>query len=332
VITATKKLAAFVIRFEVIQMVYILGNLIVDFLLYIEEFPVEARALQGVSHVAIGPGGACNVAIVAARFGLPVTSLGEIGEDYFGQIILSGLRREGINTGQIMVNESGSTPVAGVLVDPQSEPGYLGYPGEQEIKTLPQQWREALAASDGLFVDGWIEYEAMAGVILDSLKTARNGGAKTFFDPGPGNPRQDNAWHNEAAALSTVVLLTETELHTLTGESDRDEGARTLLANGSELVVVKRGPDGCVLYTAERVLDVPGLPLKAVDATGAGDSLAGSVIYGLLNDLSLEALGTLANATGNAKVLKIGTGHQVPRTGEIRAVLDQFDLKVPGWH
>jgi ribokinase len=313
-------------------MVYILGNLIVDFLLYIEEFPVEARALQGVSHVAIGPGGACNVAIVAARFGLPVTSLGEIGEDYFGQIVLSGLQREGISTGRIMVNESGSTPVAGVLVDPQSEPGYLGYPGEQSIMELPGQWREDLYNGDGLFVDGWIEYEAMAGVILEALQTAREGGAKTFFDPGPGNPRQDNAWHCDAAALSSVVLLTETELETLTGEPDRDRGARALLANGSELVVVKRGPDGCVLYEDGRSMEFPGLPLTAVDATGAGDSLAGSVIYGVLNNLSFKALGTLANATGNAKVLKIGTGHQVPTVEEIRAVLDQFDLKVPGWH
>lgn len=313
-------------------MVYILGNLIVDFLLYIEEFPVEAQALQGVSHVAIGPGGACNVAIVASRFGLPVTSLGEIGEDYFGEIVLSGLKREGIRTDQVVINKKGSTPVAGVLVDPQSEPGYLGYPGKQTIKMLPDDWRESLQEADGLFADGWIEYQEMADVILEAMRVVRRGGAKTFFDPGPGNPRQDNAWHCDAAALSTVVLLTESELVKLTGEADRTAGAGKLLENGSELVIVKRGPDGCVLYTADRELDVPGLPLTAVDATGAGDSLAGAVIYGMLNDLSLDALGTLANATGNAKVLKIGTGHEVPTTAEIRAVLDQFDLKVPGWH
>jgi ribokinase len=313
-------------------MVYILGNLIVDFLLYIEGFPVEAQALQGVSHVAIGPGGACNVAIVASRFGLPVTSLGEIGKDYFGEIVLSGLKREGIHTGQIRVNEKGTTPVAGVLVDPQSEPGYLGYPGEQTLLELPNEWREELQNGQALFADGWIEYEAMAGVILDALQTIREAGGKTFFDPGPGNPRQDNAWHCEAAALSTVVLLTESELARLTGEGDSQAGARLLLDNGSTMVVVKRGPDGLVIFTDGDTVDVPGLPLKAVDATGAGDSLAGSVIYGLLNGLSLEALGTLANATGNAKVLKIGTGHQVPKTAEIRAVLDQFDLKVPGWH
>lgn len=313
-------------------MVYILGNLIVDFLLYIESFPIEARALQGVSHVDIGPGGACNVAIMAARFGLPVSSMGELGEDYFGDIVLSGLQREGISTSLVVVNKEGSTPVAGVLVDPQSEPGYLGYPGRQAIPELPPDWREALSGAQALFADGWIEYEAMAGVIVDALSATRAAGGQTFFDPGPGNPRQDNAWHCDAAALADVVLLTEEELARLTGEAGSEEGAEALLNNGSSLVVVKRGPDGCALYTAEKALDVPGLPLKAVDATGAGDSLAGAVIYGRLHDLSLQALGTLANATGNAKVLKKGTGHQVPRTAEIRAVLDQFDLQVPGWH
>ncbi len=312
-------------------MVYTLGNLIVDFLLYIEGFPVEARALQGVSHVAIGPGGACNVAIMTARFGLDVAGLGELGADYFGQIVQDGLQKEGVRIEHIIVNQMGATPVAGVLVDPQSEPGYLGFPGEPSLAELPPRWHALLAGARGLFVDGWIEYAAMAGVVLEALAAAREGGATTFFDPGPGNPRQDNAWHWPAAALADVVLLNELELVALTGEADRDLAARKLLDNGASLVVVKRGPDGVVLYTEDEVLAQPGLPVTAVDATGAGDSLAGAVIFGCLNDLSLEALGRLANATGAAKVLKIGTGHQVPREAEIRAVLDQFDLKVAGW-
>ncbi len=313
-------------------MVYTLGNLIIDFLMYIEAFPVEAGALEGVSHVAIGPGGACNVAIMASRFGLQIASLGEIGDDYFGQIILSGLRKEGVVTGDVKISRNGATPVAGVLVDPQSEPGYLGYPGKQSLVALPRSWRAILRKAEGLFVDGWIEYDEMSGVILDALETVRNAGGVTFFDPGPGNPRQDNSWHMYAAALSTIVLATESEIVKLTGQYDAEVGARQLLIGGCSLVVVKRGPDGCVLYSSDRVVDMPGLPLRPVDATGAGDSLAGAVMYGYLNDFSLPDLGALANATGSAKVLKIGTGHQVPTTAEIRAVLEQFNLKVSGWH
>ena len=312
-------------------MVYILNNLIVDFLLYIEGFPVEARALEEVSHVAIGPGGACNVAIVAARLGLTVSVLGELGRDYFGEIILNGLEREGILTGEVIRSATGSTPVAGVLVDPQGEPGYLGYPGEAVLQELPAEWRQSLRGARALFVDGWIEYPAVAGMALEALGSARGAGAQTFFDPGPGNPRQDNAWHRDAAALSTVVLATESEVARLTGQQEPAAAAQQLLEGGSELVVVKRGADGMVLYTKNEVLDLPGLPLQARDATGAGDSVAGAVIFGRLHNLSLPALGNLANATGTAKVLKIGTGHQVPTAAEIRAIAGEFKLAIPGW-
>ena len=313
-------------------MVYTLGNLLVDILMYIEEFPVEAGALQGVSEVIIGPGGACNVAIMASRFGVPMASLGEVGDDYFGEIVLNGLAKEGVATEHVAINENSPTPVAGVLVDPQSEPGYLGYPGEQRLQMLPQEWRDALQESEGLFVDGWIEDEKMAGIMLEALRMAQRAGAQTFFDPGPGNPRQDNSWHSEVAALATVVLATEAEVMRLTDAVDHEEAAKRLLDNGSSLVLIKRGAKGCVLYGEDAVVEAAGLPLKTVDATGAGDSLAGAVIYGCLNDLSLEALGTLANATGAAKVIKKGTGHQVPTTAEVRAIFDQFELKVPGWH
>jgi len=300
--------------------------------MYIDEFPVVAGALQGVSHVDIGPGGACNVAIMAARFGLPVASLGEIGADYFGQIVVNGLEKEGIRIDHIFLNKDGATPVAGVLVDPESDPGYLGYPGRQLLQALPQDWKILLQESQAVFADGWIEYRDMAGIILNALHVARQGRAKTFFDPGPGNPRQNNNWHLAAAELSSVVMATETEIMGLTGQNGKEKGAEFLLSNGSELIVVKRGAAGCVIYTKDDVFDVPGLPLDPVDATGAGDSLAGAVIYGCLQNLTLEALGTLANATGGAKVLKIGTGHQVPTVLEIQALLERFNQKVAGWY
>jgi sugar/nucleoside kinase (ribokinase family) len=272
------------------------------------------------------------VAIMAARFGLPMACLGEVGDDYFGQIVLSGLEREGVSTAQVAVQRGGPTPVAGVLVDPQGEPGYLGYPGRQTLQALPAAWRAALATAEGVFVDGWIEEARMGSIVLEALRTAQEGGAQTFFDPGPGNPRQDNGWQREAAALATVVLATEGEIERLTGERDPQRAARQLLQGATRLVVVKRGAEGCVLHTEEQALVVPGLPLDVVDATGAGDSLAGAVIYGCLNGLALAALGTLANVTGGAKVRKMGTGHQVPTLDEIRAVLEQFGQRVAGWH
>ncbi len=305
-------------------MIIILGDLIADFSLRIRSFPVIAGSMQRVEYLELGPGGATNVAIAAARLGLPVGCLGEVGGDRFGEIVLQGLQAESIDTSGIHVLPGQETPVAGVVVDARGEPAYLGYPGNLRLAELPEAWRETIAKSQGLFVDGWVDYQEASGVILGGLRSAREGEVPSFFDPGPGNPAVDNAWHTEAAALATVLIATEEEARALSGITDPFASAEALLSRGPQLVVVKRGVAGCLLVRRDGFNVAPGMPVEARDATGAGDALDAAVIYGFLRHLSLENLGALANATGAAKVQKLGTGRNMPTLAEIENVLERF--------
>lgn len=305
-------------------MVIILGDLIVDVSMRIERFPVDARAIQRASYLKIGPGGGTNIAIAARRFGLSVACLGEVGDDEFGEIVLEGLAEEGIDTSGVVLTAGAATPVASVVVDEDGEPAYLGYGGSLHLRSMPPEWAERLRGAQALFADGWAEYPELAGIVLQALRTAREAGVPTFFDPGPGNPAIDNGWHTEAAALATVVLATEDEARRLTTMSDPVASGQALLAGGTELVILKRGVAGSLLITKEHLELSPGFAVAARDATGAGDSLAGATIYGYLKGLPLAELGTLANATGAAKVQKLGAGHSMPTQDEIRAVLSRF--------
>jgi sugar/nucleoside kinase (ribokinase family) len=280
--------------------------------------------------MGVGPGGATNVAIAAARFGLDVQCLGEIGDDHFGEIIREALAVEGIDTSGVVETPGGRTPVAAVLVDARSEPAYLGYGGKLEVMALPDAWRGRIAGAQALFADGWAEHEGVPGIVLEAFRHARASGVPVFFDPGPGNPALDNGWHNEAVALASVVLANEDEARRLTGAKDPVAAARALLAAGPQLVVLKRGVAGCVLLSADALELSPGFAVEPLDATGAGDSVAGATIYGFLRGLDLPALGTLANATGAAKVLKLGTGSSMPTRSEVAAMLARFGKRAEG--
>ncbi len=304
-------------------MIYTLGDVIADLSLHIEHFPIRAQDLKPVSYLEIGPGGATNIAIMSARFGLAVGCLGEIGDDQFGSAVRQGLAREGIDTTYLITRAESKTPVAGVIVDAAREPAYLGYMGALAVRRLPDEWRKAIQSAQALFADGWIEIPEMAQMILDAFALARAAHVPTFFDPGPGNGMFDNAWHLDAAARATVLLLNAEEAQRLTGGKDALQAAHALMANGSELVVLKRGAEGLVLGTRERVVVSPGFPVKVRDLTGAGDSLTGAVLYAYLHNMDLEAMGVLANATGAAKVQKRGTGHNMPTLEEIRRVLER---------
>jgi sugar/nucleoside kinase (ribokinase family) len=309
-------------------MVIILGDILADYAIRVEQLEIKPKDLQRVSYLALGPGGACNVAIMAAHLGLAVSALGEVGGDLFGEIVLEGLKAEGVDVSRVIVSSQALTPVANVLVDEQGEPAYLGFPGSLQVMSLPAAWRPLIAAAEALYADGWVDQPGEADIILEGLRVARAAGAPSFFDPGPGNPKIDNAWHVEAAGLATVLLATEEEARRLSDEADPVNSARALLARGCRLVVIKRGMAGCFLLTEKDLHIAPGLPVVALDATGAGDSLAAAIMYGYLNQFDLQALGDLGNATGAAKVLKLGTGHNMPTVAEVNAMLRRFGSEV----
>jgi sugar/nucleoside kinase (ribokinase family) len=308
-------------------LITVLGDLIADFSLRIPAFPVQAGDMTHVNYMELGPGGATNVAIMLRRFGEQVTCLGETGDDEFGEIVREGLEQEGIDTAGIVATADGETPVAGVVVDKAGEPAYLGYRGQLTIRELTSEWETTIAASEALFADGWADHENVPRIILAGLKAARQAGARTFFDPGPGNPQYDLGWHIDALEYVDVLLATEAEASHLTGLSDPLNAALALLDQGPGLIVVKRGVAGCVLFSNDGVQIAPGFPVEARDATGAGDSLDAAVIHGCVRGMELEALGTLANATGAAKVQKLGTGHNMPTLEEVRTVLERFGRK-----
>jgi len=302
-------------------MVIVFGDLLVDLSLRLERFPLRAGEMQRSPYAELGPGGACNVAIACRRFGLQVTCLGEIGDDEFGEIIRRGLAGEDVDVGQLAVTPGARTPLAGVLVDEAGEPAYIGFPGSLGLGALLSSWEPAIESAQAIFTDGWAEHPGAARMRVDLLQRSARNGIPTFFDPGPGNPALDNEWHREAIRAARVLLLNGEEARRLTGIELPRDSLKALGQMGPELVLVKLGANGCLALRGEQIVELAGIPVPRVDATGAGDSLAGAVVYAWLGGLDLDSLTVLANAAGAAKVQKRGTGRNVPTLAEIRAVL-----------
>jgi len=307
-------------------MLVVLGDLIVDISMRLPKFPVGAGTMHRLSYLEIGPGGATNIAIMAARFGLPVSCLGEVGDDTFGEVVVNGLKREGIDTDNIVVTPDAETPVAVVVVDVEAEPSYLGSPGSLHMSAFPPMWRGQIQSAEAFFADGWAEHRGVPALVLEGFRVAREAGVKTFFDPGPGNPDVDDAWMADVIPLADVLLLNRAEAERLTGLADAEAAGKALLEGGPELVVMKLGAGGVLLITGDEVHHVEGYRVDVQDKTGAGDSVAGAVIYGVMNGFPLLDLAVLANLIGAAKVQKLGTGHNMPTLGEIRAMMERFQV------
>ncbi len=87
-----------------------------------------------------------------------------------------------------------------------------------------------------------------------------------------------------------ILMLNDAEARELADDHNLLRAARWIRERGPELVVVKKGEHGAVLYGPEWVFFVPGFPLEVVfDPTGAGDAFAGGFLGYLASIRSLTA-------------------------------------------
>jgi sugar/nucleoside kinase (ribokinase family) len=75
------------------------------------------------------------------------------------------------------------------------------------------------------------------------------------------------------------VLMNDEEAVQFSGQRFLPAAARDILSYGPRAVIIKRGENGSLLFTKERVFLAPAHPLETVrDPTGAGDAFAGGLL------------------------------------------------------
>src|ERR1700734_2076376 len=91
-----------------------------------------------------------------------------------------------------------------------------------------------------------------------------------------------------------VLLCSDNEARTLTGEHNLVKAGRAILKMGPAPVLIKRGEYGVLQFSKEGMFAVPAYPLEeVVDPTGAGDTFAGAMMgflarHGRITESSLR--------------------------------------------
>ncbi len=119
----------------------------------------------------------------------------------------------------------------------------------------------------------------------------------------------------------------ETEAELLTGIKVTDEAscsraADALLGKGVKTVVITLGARGSFVATATSTQLVPGIKVKPVDTTAAGDTFNGALAVGLAEGMLLGDAVRFANAAGAISVTRIGAQPSAPMRKEIEKLLN----------
>ena len=95
----------------------VLGIFVADISFLGNKIPATGETILGDSY-NIGPGGkGCNQAIAISRLGGEVNFITKLGNDDYGKLAINKLKKDNIDTSNIIISNTHQTGVAGIHVD-----------------------------------------------------------------------------------------------------------------------------------------------------------------------------------------------------------------------
>lgn len=302
--------------------IVVIGGINMDLFMEAERFPKPGETYEG-THFSTGGGGkGANQAVAAARVaGKPgaVEMIGQVGDDFFGQELLASMRSYGVGVDHVRVASGEASGVALIFSDASRQNCVLPVYGANS-SCGPDQVRDAKAALRRAKVL-LVQQEISLDVTRQCMEAARASGITVVLDPAPVRQTPEGFLGLADIVHPNQVEATELSGVEVTGIESAAVAAAAIRKLGPRAVIVKLGPDGCYVDSAEFSGHVPTHRVKVVATVAAGDAFAGALAVGLSEGKNLRASIALANATGALCVSKPGAQDSMPTRDEVDALL-----------
>src|SRR5690606_38603932 len=295
-----------------------------------------------------GAGGPPITAAGTARLGLKSALITRVGDEQMGRFIREQLAREGVET-------------KGIVTDPERLTALVLLSVEND-KSFPLIFYRDNCA-DGALNEGDIDpaFIAKSRSVLvtgthfskphtdaaqrKAMKLAKANGARVILDidyrPNlwglAGHDAGDSRYiasDTVSAHLKTVlpecdlIVGTEEEVLIASGVDDLHDALRTIRSLSAAVIVLKRGPMGCIVYDGpipddlEQGIVGEGFPIEVYNVLGAGDAFMSGFLRGWLRGESHATSATWANACGAFAVSRLLCAPEIPTWTELAYFLE----------
>jgi len=293
----------------------VVGSANIDLTFLAAKLPRPGETVFGTNFYRGFGGKGANQAVAAARLGATVSFVGRVGADEFGRATREQLIREGVDVSHLLDDPERPTGTAVILVDDAGENAIVGVPGAN-LGLTPEDVRSAsrlLEASAIVLAP----CETMIETIAEAFRIAHAAGCRCVLNPAPARELP-----GELLSILDVIVPNESELRILTGRpaetlDDVTVAAEALRERGPRTVIVTLGPRGALVVGPDGRVHVPGLPVNAVDTSGAGDAFTGALLTYLAEEASIVEAARGANVVAARSVTRPGTQASFPRREEL---------------
>lgn len=292
--------------------ILVVGSANMDLVYSVPALPLPGQTLLATSYQTHPGGKGANQAVAAARLGADVQFCGALGNDGFGESLMSSLASAGVKL-DTLVRIEGSTGNAAIFVAEGGQNMILVAPNANANVTATQVESASRSVNPAVTL-------AQCEIPVDAIMAAAQSSSRFILNPAPAIELPDAIF-----PLCWLVTPNETEAQAITGVLPQDEAsceaaADLLLAKGCENVVITLGSKGCYVANASQKYLVEAEVVQAIDATAAGDAFSGSMAHFIASGKSLEEAVRLAGKVAALSTTKSGAQPSMPTLAELFAV------------
>jgi 5-dehydro-2-deoxygluconokinase len=288
-----------------------------------------------------------NISVGAARLGLKPAMLTRVGDEHMGRFVRETLAAEGVDVSHVRTDPARLTALVILGVKDQETFPLIFYRENCADMAIAVEDFDAafVAQAEALVVTGTHFSTAQVDrTCRTAIGYAREAGTRVVLDidyrpvlwglTGRGLGEQRfvasdtvSAHLQSIAPLCDLIVGTEEEIHIAGGSTDTIQALLRLRAVSAATLVLKRGPQGCVVFAGAiptRIEDgfvCKGFPVEVYNVLGAGDGFMAGLLRGWLRDEGWERACTYANACGALVVSRHGCAPAMPSWAEMEEFL-----------
>lgn len=270
------------------QECYLFGGLLMDYYYSIDAWPRRGQDGFITGEKALVGGCAINMAATIKNLGAEAHVISGIGTDATGRELSAYMEANGLSR-EYLEDVKGLSGKCLVFLEPDGERTFLTGEGAEGIFTeeMDKKIRKNVLPVAG--VTGYFLLNDDAERIMDCLEYLHGNGTKILFDPSPLVSSISEELLKRVIAISTTMTPNTTELETI-----QKYISVTDYCAAGKTMVVKEGGQGGTVYTADETFAYEAERCRAVDTTGAGDSFAGALLYGMMTEMPVREAVSLA--------------------------------------
>ena len=273
-------------------------------------------------------GDTSNTAISIARQGMSVGFISKVGKDQFGWELLELWKREKVDYSHVSIHPEAPTGIYFVTHDVDGHHFTYYRSGSAACQMTPLDLpKDDLSQTRILHLSAITQAISVSSceTAFAAIFQARKNGVKVSYDT---NLRL-KLWSldrardviNRTVPMCDVIMPSLEEATSLTGLVDPEEITDYFFELGAKLVVLKQGSHGARVSDGKENLNIPGHKVKAIDATGAGDTFDGAFLSEWIRKDDPFSAAEYANAAAALSTTNYGAVDSIPNRDEVKEFL-----------